>query len=183
MTMPDLTRDPLINAIHNGIKRGIRVSIDNQSFGSAVLLILSAIDTMAYLGMPPDRQDVIREDFVSWADRYIRFPCEQQVTGLDLYGARCAMLHTYSVRSKLSRQGKCRVIGYMDRAVPEVQYNPSISTTLVMVSVVGLADALFDGINRFLIEVFSDRKRAPVVEARLQTLVQSLPANRAPGDD
>lgn len=180
--MVDLSRDPVINAIHNGIKRGVRVSIENECFGSAVILILSGIDSMAYLGMPEGQEDVSRSDFVNWAERYIRFPCNQQLAGLDLYGARCAMLHSFSAVSALSRQGKCRVIGYMDRSIPEIRDDPKIAAHFVLVSIAALADAFFAGIDQFLVDVFKDRERAKLVEGRMRRLVHCLPVGGKPGD-
>jgi len=173
--MADLSEDPIINAVHNGIKRGIRVALENECLDSAVILILCGIDAMAYIGMPANQKDVKDADFVKWAERYIKFPCREQLTGWDLYGARCAMLHTYGIASRLSRQGKCRQIGYMSRAIPEVGYNPAVSKELVMVSVPALAEAFFQGVNRFLIDIFDDKNKAPIAEGRLRRLVQAVP--------
>lgn len=101
--MADLSRDPIINAIHNGIKRGIRGALENDCLESAViLLILCGIDAMAYLAMPASQEDVTRSDFVRWVERYSKFPCKEQLTGLDLYGARCSMLHTVKNLPRLS---------------------------------------------------------------------------------
>jgi hypothetical protein len=111
--MNDLITDPIINAIYGGIKKGIQVAIDNECLDSAVILILSGIDSMAYLNMPANQEDVTKNDFVTWADHYIKFPCKEQLTGLDLYGARCAMLHSFGAVSKLSREGKCRMVCYL----------------------------------------------------------------------
>ena len=144
--MTDLSRDPIVNAINNGIKRGIQVTVDNGCFGSAVILILSGIDTMAYLGMSADQQEVKKTDFISWADRYIKFPCKEQLTGTDLYGARCGMLHQYGVRSNLSRSGNCRMVGYLGKSIPEVQFAQNVSQDLVLVSVPALMTAFFDGV-------------------------------------
>lgn len=173
--MTDLRRDPIINAVHNGIKGGIRVAIENDCLGSAVILILSGIDSMAYLAMPATQDDVTRSDFVRWAEQYIKFPCNEQLTGLDLYGARCAMLHNYGIASDLSRKGKCRQIGYMDRSVPEVRFEPKVSRDLVLVSVPALADAFFFGVDKFLVDLFVDKKKASVAEQRLEKLVQAMP--------
>ena len=181
--MVDLSRDSIINVIHNGIKHSIRVLLENRCFGAAVILLYSGIDTMAYLDIPAGQEDVTRTDFVRWAERYIRFPCAEQLTGLELYGARCGMLHSYSVASNLSRQGRCRQIGYMDKSVPEVRSNPAVATDLVLVSVPGLAEAFFDGVDTFLIDVFSDIKKAPIVEERLRKLVHRVPINRQDSDN
>jgi hypothetical protein len=173
--MSDLGSDPIINAVHNGIKRGVRVALENDCLGSAVILILCGIDAMAYLDMPATQDDVTRSDFVRWAERYIKFPCHEQLTGLDLYGARCAMLHNYSTTSDLSRQGKCRQVGYMDKSVPEVRFDPDVSKDLVLVSVPAFAGAFFSGVDKFLVDLFADPKKAPIAEQRLKKLVQSVP--------
>ena len=73
----DIKKDPITNAIHNGIKRGIRVAIESQCPGSAVILIYSGIDTVAFLSMAPKQNNVRMGDFVEWAGRYIRFRCRE----------------------------------------------------------------------------------------------------------
>lgn len=173
--MSDLISDPIINAVHSGIKRGVRVALENDCLGSAVILILCGVDAMAYLDMPASQDDVTRGDFVRWAERYIKFPCKEQLTGLDLYGARCAMLHNYGIASDLSRKGKCRQVGYMDKSVPEVGFDPNVSKDLVLVSVPALADAFFSGVDKFLVDLFADKKRARIAEQRLKKLVQAIP--------
>ena len=173
--MTDLTKDPIVNAIHNGIKRGINVTVENKCFGSAVILIYSGMDTMAYLNMPLGQEEVTKRDFVEWVEQYIHFPCTEQLTGLDLYGARCSTLHRYGVVSRLSEAGKCRQVGYVNRSVPDVLYNPDVSGDLVMVSVEGLREAFSNGIDAFLVDVFTEEDKAEVVEGRLKTLLHSLP--------
>ena len=169
-----LENDAVTNSIYRGIKKGIEVAMAEKCYGSAIILIYSAMDTMACLDMPEGRTEVERADFVTWAERYIHFPCKEQLTGLDLYGARCATLHTYGAESKLSREGKCRVIAYGDKGVPEVVPHRS-SPQYVLVSVAALKDALFAGIDRFLIDVFKDSSKAKLVESRLVHLLQRFP--------
>jgi hypothetical protein len=172
--MSTFKNDPITNAIYNGIKRGIEITLENHCYGSAVNLIFSGMDTMAYLNMPAGQQDVERKDFILWVERYIKFPCKEQLTGLDLYGARCAMLHTYGARSKLSREGKCRMVCYMDRGIPEIRSKPGIDD-LVVVSISALADAFFKGIDKFLVDLFANKEKATVAEERLKELVQEYP--------
>ena len=178
MSVTDLSKDPLINAVHNGIKRGIRVALENNCLGSAVILILSGIDAMAYIAMPASQDDVTRDDFVIWTAQYIKFPCVEQLTGLDLYGARCAMLHNYGTASKLSRKGKCRQVGYMDKSVPEIRFDPNVSNDLVLVSVPALADAFFPGVDKFLVDLFTDNNKTSIAEQRLKKLVQAIPLKK-----
>jgi hypothetical protein len=173
--MNDMKNDSLINVLHQGIRRGIQVAIDQGCLPSAVILIYAGMDTMAYLGMPAAREDVQREDFVVWAERYVTFPCVEQLSGLDLYGARCAMLHTHSITARLTREGKCRKLGYADTCSPEVAFSPEIAKDFALVSIRGLADAFFKGVDRFLVDVFADASRGALAEARLRDCVHSLP--------
>ncbi len=173
--MSDLEKDPIINAIHKGIKAGIEATLDGGHLASCVILIYSGMDTMGYLDMPAGQQDVTRADFIRWAENYIKFPCKDQLTGADLYGARCAMLHQYGVVSRMSREGQCRMIGYMDKSVPEIRYNASVHPDTVMVSVPALKEAFFTGIDKFLINAFAGKEKAAVVEERMKSLVQCLP--------
>ena len=173
--MDDFSRDPVNNAINDGIRRGIEVAIDNDCFGPAVILIYTGIDAMAYISMREDKEDVARQDFIDWVDTYIRFPCESQITGLDAYGARCGMLHNYSVFSKITREGKCRKLAYVDQSLPEVIYDPSISESLAVVSIRGLAQAFFNGIDKCLIDIFTHKQRAKLAEDRLKGMTLCMP--------
>jgi hypothetical protein len=176
--MPNkFTQDPIINVIHNSIRKGICVTLEHECDASAVILILSAIDAMAYLAMPEDQEDVQRNDFTQWADRYIRFPGRHQLTGADLYGARCAMLHSFGAQSKMSRNGQCRVILWMDEANPSIIYRPDLHPHHAMVSIVALKDALFEGMDRFLVDLYKkpDSKEAKLANKRFESFVHKLP--------
>jgi hypothetical protein len=173
--MTDFASDSIVNVIHRGIKQDIDVALDNGSLHAALILLYVGIDTMAALSMPQAQLSVKRSDFVTWAERYIKFPCTEQLSGLDLYGARCSVLHTYTVDSDLSRDGACRRVGYMDKAIPEVAYNPAIDKSIVMVSVRALRDAFFSGVDSFLVDSFADQKKAPLLEERLKKLLHELP--------
>ena len=174
-TMTDFKHDPVVNVIQNQIKKSIRVALDNNCYGAALILLYSGIDMMASLTMPPSQQDVYAKDFVAWVDRYIRFPCEEQLRGDDLYGARCGVLHTYTPYSAKSRKGQSRLIAYADKMVPEVRYQPAINQDLVIVSVEGLVQAFFRGIDECLVNLFSSKETAQIAESRLQELMQTYP--------
>lgn len=173
--MTAFASDPIVNVIQAGIKRDIDVALDNGSLRATLILLYAGIDTMAALSMPQGQPSVTRSDFVTWAERYIKFPCTEQLSGMDLYGARCSVLHTYTVDSDLSRAEKCRRVGYMDNASPEVAYNPAINKSIVLVSVRGLRDAFFRGVDSFLVDSFADKKKAPLMEERLKLLLHELP--------
>lgn len=84
------------------------------------------------------------------------------------------MLHNYSVYSDLSRQGKCRVIGYKSNSIPPVIYAPEVNKNLVLVSVSALAESFFRGVDQFLVELFADQAKAKKAEERLKKFVQCV---------
>ena len=169
--------DPIIDVVNNGIKRDVQVTLENKCFRATLILVYCGMDTMAFLGLPEERNELNSADFIAWAESYIRFPCNEQLTGPDLYGARCATLHTYGSESRLSRAGKCRQIGYMDRSIPEVRFAPDISRELVLVSVPALVEAFLKGVDTFLVDVFADTKRGRIAEKRFEKILHQFPTN------
>jgi hypothetical protein len=87
--MAELISNFTTNFVENQLKRSIQVLLEAECLSSAVVLIYAGMDTMAWIGMPVGQQRVTRGDFVRWSAQYIRFPCSEQLTGEDLYGARC----------------------------------------------------------------------------------------------
>ena len=172
--------DPLTNSIYQGIKRGIQTCIQNECLGSAVILIYSGIDTMAFLAMPENQTNVNRNDFISWCDKYIAFPGAEQVTGRELYSARCGMVHTYGVESNLTRNDDVRMIGYMDKSDPPILFEPKVEN-LVLVSIESLANAFHDGIDRFLVDLFSKNNNMEFIEKRMNKLCGTYPVDHFKG--
>lgn len=174
--MPSLERDPLVNAVHNGIKQDIQILLEHGGFRGATLLMYAAIDAMAFTTLPAGRNEVTKSDFIAWADRYIRFPGPHQVSGLELYGARCAMLHTYGSESKLSRESKCRCVLHAAGGLP-VLSNPQ-QPDAVLLNIFALRAALFAGIDEYLGEHYHDPVRWPEIERRLHEFNQLIPYER-----
>lgn len=83
----------------------------------AIMLTYAMIDIMCWLDLPEFKSDgnpttkQIRSDFIRWCDKHIvhRLPgCR----GIDLYAARCGLLHMLSTHSELVDNGDARSIGY-----------------------------------------------------------------------
>jgi hypothetical protein len=178
--MSDLKHDPIINAIQNGIKDDIEFNQKAERFRATLLLIYAAIDAMAFLNMPVNQSDVTRKDFIDWAERYLKFHCKTQLTGSDLYGARCGILHTYSIQSKMSREGKCRMFFHIND-MPGDPVRDIGHPKYILVSIAGLKAALFAAIDCFLIDVFASVQKAKIVESRLQKLL--IKYEDVPGTD
>jgi hypothetical protein len=174
--MTEADKEHILKTVQSNIKDPIRVVLKNKSYRSAVMLILTGIDTMAYLSTPANKKNQDCHDYIEWVDRYIQFDGKEKPTGLELYIARCVILHSYSDYSSIMSMGDCRKIEYTGQSNPEATgYNPEKSDKIIRVSVHALSDAFFNGVGRFFDYMFSDNEKALLVEKRLDDLMLKFP--------
>ncbi len=79
-------------------------------------LLYTAIDAMAWLSKPKEN-DPVGESFQEWVKVYLLASYKGEVgtpdqLALDLYGARCAILHAQTAESDLSKKAKAREVHY-----------------------------------------------------------------------
>lgn len=158
----------------DGICGDIRFALKHGRNRAALILIYVGIDAMASLERP-DGSSNVQDYFVNWVDTYMGFE-SGSVPGIDLYGARCGMVHTYGPISKLSRQGAARTIGYTVGGGPDVIDSPNVEG-LILVSVEGLAFAFFRGIARYLDVLIADNEKRTVVATRLLQMFNEVELN------
>lgn len=168
-----LASDPIINTIENGIKRDIRVALDNQCWRGALILACAAIDSMAQLSKPEKGHHPVGATFIKWCDRYVHIEgAKVPLAGIDIYGARCGMLHMYSAESDQLAKGAKKLGWFMGhRNHPPIFMNKSVSTKDVYVSLERFCEAVLRGIDTFMIDTFADPTKARVVDARLQKMM------------
>jgi hypothetical protein len=87
----------------------------------ALVVLYSGIDTLAWASLSTG--DVTRSDFCRWVDKYMNPQQSLGCTALDLYAARCAIVHSSAAESRLSREGNAVQLWYVtDPArIPEVE--------------------------------------------------------------
>ena len=172
--------DSLYNVLLNGIIKDVNDAWERKSYRAALILVYSGIDTMSHLTMPAGKDEVTRVDFVAWAEKYLRFRDANKnptltLPGIELYAARCALVHTYSSEADLHKKGKAkRQIGYGDEFLPEVAERGDVEH-LVMVSIRGLVDAFSRGVAATLQDIKGDEPRRKVFAKRLDKMMHELP--------
>jgi hypothetical protein len=92
----------------------IEYALKAEMFIPAVILIYSAIDAAAWLSCDNDHHT--RKDFISWVDAWMMPLGKLQCTATELYSARCGILHTFTSKTSLTKQGAARQICYVNRA-------------------------------------------------------------------
>ncbi|MBV9675892.1 MAG: hypothetical protein JO185_06130 [Acidobacteriaceae bacterium] len=167
--MTPLPEDLVAGVIEKGIKHPISIVLQEHCYSAALVLTYSGMDTMAFLGMPSEKTYVMRSDFIAWTEHYVRSPFREEVSALDLYGARCSVLHG-GAASRLSQSSECKTLRHS-----ELQFEEPLSPKVVIAPVGELVRAFFAGIDQFLLDVSQDEKRAKSVGQRLRYLMETMP--------
>ena len=89
-----------------------RLVYDKKLYGHLMVLIYSAIDSMGLLNSPPNKKYAEGASFKGWVKTYLLNNPEIQFNEEDFWAARCAVLHTFTSKSRLSSEGKAREIKY-----------------------------------------------------------------------
>lgn len=143
---------------------GIQICRQNNLWGSALTIVYASIDNLASLIRPCECKDVHREDFIRWAEKYLLPDSGIPCTGLDLWGARCGILHSFSPESRTSRAGDAIVIYYAWNEATESKLEALIDLhgtrpgepRPMAVHLGTLCEALREGMKRFLSEMQGD---------------------------
>lgn len=89
--------------------RGIEICIENKLVLPALTLIYSGIDTFSWVAYGDIK---VRERFTKWVDGYMYKEKPLSPRSIDLYAARCAILHTLTPDSTLSKNNEALPICY-----------------------------------------------------------------------
>ncbi len=148
--------------------REIGRSQDGGAVVAALCMTFVTVDTMAWLNLPVGRSSVKRDDFCQWVDAYLKAAEGElyQYAALDVYAARCAMLHHYGAEADLHRgAAPPRRFGYVDTGSHQVG-----DSDLVLISVATLVRDLGRALGRFLQHCQDDSETKARVDSRVGQL-------------
>ena len=83
-----------------------------QLYGYFLVVVYSTIDTLGLLGAPVAQVSASGSSFKEWVQRYFLPQTDGTYTATEMWAARCAILHTFTTESDLSRSGKARQLQY-----------------------------------------------------------------------
>jgi len=153
----------------NEFTKSIEILLDAGHSLSALIVLYTAVDIFGSTLRPETEPDTAGCYFKKWVDDYMIAGSQLPFVSDDLWGARCALLHTHTTSSKLSRAGKARELHYYrsyGRPVP-----PAMQTALGSLSPKGkqfldldaMHGAFVDGTRRFIVAI----QRDPALEKRV----------------
>lgn len=143
---------------------------------AALAMAYICIDTMTFLSLPSDRENQSRADFIAWVNTYLKGHADQsyQYQGLDVYGARCAMLHAFSSEVEFHTQNpEAKIFGYHDGG--RHSFDPAINPRLVLIGTASFLNDVITAVGEFLTVCQQNEDVRTVVERRLPRILATFP--------
>lgn len=139
---------------------------------AALSMVFVGIDTMAWLSLPLGEDSVRRTHFCAWVDAYLKADLQQpyQYVGIDVYAARCAMLHHYGSIAELHDQpNPPKKFGYVDNGPHQ-----NDGSDLVLISIAVLVHDFGKAVGAFIQSALHDADLKARIDSRVQQLVTSM---------
>ncbi len=135
---------------------------------ATLILIYAAIDIVASI---ESKTGSNKPSFIRWAGSYLIPAMPLACTALELYAARCGILHTMTAESDLSRSGQARAIYYGWGDANSDDLNSAIAASgnkdkVVVLNVEQLREAFLVAIAAWAGEVRRDSARLKQVNAQ-----------------
>jgi len=148
--------------------------LQNMYASPSLILLYSIIDIMASLNRAQQHEYVDKDDFISWVDQYLLPGSALDCSAIDLYSARCAILHSMSAESSMSVRGKARKIYHAigDGDARKLQLSiESRQDNAVAIHIDNLYKALKEGIVKYAQSISNNSKMEGVVLSRMEKLL------------
>lgn len=161
---------PIVSRSYFDRNKAVRLCLENDLRLPALVLIYSGIDAWAWLGRPVDKASVTRADFIEWVERYMLKEGVLHCNATDLYGARCAVLHSVTAESTLSERAEARWIWYSwgdaNDSVLQTSIDKMVDVAAVAVHLNTLFEVFVRAGNQFLNHVAADDELRELVTIR-----------------
>ncbi|MFY9314790.1 MAG: hypothetical protein WAO95_04430 [Burkholderiales bacterium] len=143
---------------------------------AGLALSLICMDTMAYLSRPAGQAAQTRAEFTAWVEKYLKGHPDQpyQYRGLDVYAARCAVLHSYGSEATLHRaDNTIKIFAYHDDG--KHMCDETADARLVLIGLMSFLNDVRIGAGSFLEDCEKDAALRALVEPRLGGLLTHSP--------
>jgi hypothetical protein len=135
-----------------------------------LILLYSGIDTLGLLSAPKGIHEASGKTFTDWCEKYLLSKLQtidgEPLTALDLWAARCGVLHTSTSVSKLGREGKVHEIWYQFKGKAGVNLMTNTKLPALGLDLIELGVAFKEGGVIFITELKEDPNRFHIAEQR-----------------
>lgn len=153
-------------------------SEDAGALTASLAMAFVCIDTMAFLASPSNQNRQTQSDFVAWVDSYLKGHHNQpyKYRGIDVYGARCALLHAFGSEVNFhDKHPDAKIFGYSDGGLHA--YDPTQNERLVIIGAASFLNDVRCAVGDFLKACTTDVELKKRAEVRLPRLMENFPLN------
>lgn len=154
--------------------------------GHLLIIIYSTIDTLGLLDAPPKQTEATGDSFKDWTKNYLLSWPGIEFNETDLWSARCAVLHTFTTESRLSRDGRAKELQYYRDNKDTNEVKQAMALTIAIqgskhlpVDIEELYLALLEGMMCFANVLLTKCDADQAYEHRLRKIIQSHPMPKA----
>jgi len=155
--------------------------LEKKFYIPSLTLIFSGIDAMAWLFRSEQSNEVTRQNFIKWVEKFMQPENSLDCKAIDLYAARCSILHSFTYESRLTQKGSAKQICYTwGSGKPELlqkKMDVKYPNTTVVLSIENLFKYFREGTLRFLDEIKRDPSLLKLFNERMPKYFISIPEN------
>lgn len=142
---------------------------------SAVAMAYICIDTMAFLSLSVGRDTQGKADFIAWVDTYLKGSPKQpyQYRGLDVYAARCALLHAFGSMADFHGKNKNAKTFMYSNGGKHV-YAPAKNDRLVIIGTASFLNDIVHAVTSFMDACQADADLRQRVAKRLPKVLENF---------
>jgi hypothetical protein len=177
-----MTQSSTIDMVHDyflATTKAVGTLFKAELYGHVLIVIYSTIDTCGLLDAPADQTTASSPSFKAWVTKYL-LPHQAEGLGeIDLWAARCAVLHTFTSESNLSTAGLARQLQYYsgDKSDPKIQHLIAFTRSYesgkhLPVHYGEFCEAFFAAIKSFVPDLEANCNANPGYLARLRKILQ-----------
>jgi hypothetical protein len=155
-----------------GMRAGIKACERAKCVVSALTLIYSAIDALAALTRETQEAHATRKEFLAWVGAYLLPELEVELRAIDVYGARCGIVHTYAPTSDLSKSGQAKLIVYRWRSGHRPN-DPVLAERARSATVIEI-EALIESLDRAVGQFECNIDRDALLRSRVERNIEDL---------
>lgn len=170
-----------IEKYFNSVVEAVDLLHQKMLLSQALTIIYSSIDACGLLNAPDLQEKSTGTTFKAWVEKYMLISNTLECSADDLWGARCAVLHTHSSISDLSKASKVREIQYISGPPEDLKVKAFIAAAKdigdrnsIMVNIDLLIIDFVDAIGRFSKEMTQRIEQSEVCRQRASYVLQNF---------
>jgi hypothetical protein len=185
MVSDDLPLEEMVRRHFVSAVEAAGIMFSKDPYGYFLVVIYSSIDTLGLLDAPPEQLSTTSSSFKAWATKYFLPQTSGDYDATELWAARCAILHTFTTESDLSRSGRARQLQYYfasgDAARNFVAINNQIDNGAhVAVHLGDFGRAHVSSMQSFVPDLLAKCASSEAHARRLRNVLQIYPMQPAP---